>query len=122
MKLLRVHLYMVQGLDYTDGTGSGQVTFVCSTASSPTPQPTVYTGYSTPAGKRPGHTAGHSPTSNVNDKNGQSFASAPACIFTTWCLVKRTNNLTFTYDNLDILGHEQCCLPAHHMCNALVTV
>jgi hypothetical protein len=103
-------------VDYTGWTGSGQVTFVCSTASSVTPQLTVCTGDSTPAGKRPGPSAGHSPTSNVNDKNGQSFASAPACIFMTRCLVKRTYNLNFTYDNLDILGPEQCCLPADHMC------
>ena len=63
IKLLRVHLYMVQGLDYIGWTRPKQVTSACPTISSLTPQPTVGTGDLTPAGKRPGRKAGHWPTS-----------------------------------------------------------
>jgi hypothetical protein len=113
---------MVQGLDYTGWTRPEQVTSACSTASILTPQPTVATGDLIPAGKQPGRKSGHWPASDVNDKNKQSCVSAPACTFTAWCLVKRTNNLDFTYDNPEIFGPEQCFLPTNHMCNALVTV
>jgi hypothetical protein len=46
--------------------------------------------------KRPGREADHSPPSNAEVKNAWSYISTPQYVFMAWCLVKHSDNFTFT--------------------------
>jgi hypothetical protein len=46
---------------------------------------------------RPGGEADHSPPSSAEVKNAWSYTSTPQYVFMAWCLVKHSDNFSFTF-------------------------
>jgi hypothetical protein len=86
----------IRGFDSRRGLGG----FLFSIASRPalglTEPPIQWIqGYPSPAVKRPGREADHSPLSSAEVKNAWTCTSTPQYVFTVWCLVKHRDNFTF---------------------------
>jgi len=80
----------------------GQGCFLIATASRPAlglTQPPIQwvPGGFSPGVKRPGYKADHSPPYSAEIKNVWKYTSTPPYVFVVWCLVKKTEKLTFNF-------------------------